>query len=437
VRDDVSNWNQSPIKASKAIMKRRLRRTFLFLSLGLATTLVVAFLMALLVDIEQGRQNQAENYTDNMHWTVTRFDRAGAAQITSLRVDGSDLSWSPHQAAGPPDSPQMGDQHTAWASLGTSSPEWLILDYPSAVIPRRVDVYESYTPGALSKVTVFDSSGKEIEAWSGVDPTPKTATSGPTPVSKIPILLNVPTRRIKLYIASDKVPGWNEIDAVGLMSDQGQTQWATRVSASSTYARSYTVNSALNPADLVPHWSGLEQPTHAMQSGQINREERRIDARGWPLLALYSETLVPPAQSPGNATAPGAKSIESLIDLELVTPPGGSAYPMRSGLGGTSAITTPKGAAPVPVPFRPIWLGLFGDTVLYAAVWFVLWAVLVIPRRFVREVARFRRGTCIQCGYDLGYDFMSGCPECGWRRDEQTAPSTSRISVGHPLNGDD
>lgn len=418
-------------------MKRRVRQILLFFILGLVTTVAVAFLMTLVVDIEQGRQSQAESYSDNSHWTVTRFDRAGAAQITSLRVDGLNLSWSPQQAAGPPNSPVMGDQHSAWASLGTNTPEWLILDYATAVIPRRVDVYESYMPGAISKVTVFDADGKEIEAWSGVDPTPTTLASGPTPVSKIPVSVNISTKKIKLYIASDKVPGWNEIDAVGLISDQGLTQWATRVSASSTYARSYTVNSQIDPAELVPAWSGLRHPTPAMLAGQINQEQRRVDARGWPLLALYSEIVVPAGQNSGSP-ATSLYQLDELTDLDLSAPPAGTvpSPKMLSGFGGTTAVTTPKGNSPAPVPLRPIWIGLAGDTVFYGLIWFGLWGTLVIPRRFVREVARFRRGACIECGYDLGYDFIRGCPECGWRRDQHSAPAPSRSTVSEPVNGD-
>ena len=114
----------------------------------------------------------------------------------------------------------------------------MILEYAQAVIPREVQVYESCAPGALFKVTAFAESGDEIEVWSGVDPTSTTgiSTGSAVPVSKIPIKLNFLTRKIKLYLACDKVPGWNEIDAVGLVSDKGELQWARRVQASSTYA---------------------------------------------------------------------------------------------------------------------------------------------------------------------------------------------------------
>jgi len=56
-----------------------------------------------------------------------------------------------------------------------------------------------------------------------------------------------------------------------------------------------------------------------------------------------------------------------------------------------------------------------------------LW--LIIVPRFLIEVARVRRGACVRCGYDLQWDFINGCSECGWRRREEPsafAPLTQR-----------
>ena len=382
-----------------------LRRIFTFLCLGLVTTLAIAWLVTLLVDVQQGRQLQADAYTDDDQWSVTRWDRAGAMQIKSTRLQGT--SWSPQQAAGRPNTKSYADATTAWASQTQDGmPEWLVLEYDTPVIPRRVDVYENYCPGAVSKLTIFDANDKEIDAWSGTDP-----SGGATQlsVSKLPVSLNIPTKKIKLYIDSQNVAGWNEIDAVGLVSDKSEIQWARRVRASSTYAaNSGRVSTGINPQQLVPTWTTLDHVINA----NSRTEERMIDARGWPMVALMSHTdLLAPAQpatplgNPGNST------------------PSGIAYPEPTRLIARSssfALTTPvPGTVPIPIPFRPVWVGLIGDTLIYATVWFGLWSALVIPRRFVREVARFRRGACIQCGYDLGYDFIKGCPECGWRRDRQ------------------
>jgi hypothetical protein len=70
---------------------------------------------------------------------------------------------------------------------------------------------------------------------------------------------------------------------------------------------------------------------------------------------------------------------------------------------------------------------------LYALVLAGLYWALVVPRRFVREVGRMRRGCCVACGYDLGFDFAPGCPECGWRR-ERVMPDY-QASIGNKLVG--
>src|SRR4051794_5715361 len=111
-------------------MRRRppWKPALLFLLLGLVTTLVVAVLLALLVDVRQGPQTTAERYGAAGRWTVSRWDRAGAVQIHSTRTRG--LDWGPEQAAGPPDTLTPGDQTTAWASQSADgSPEWLILHF--------------------------------------------------------------------------------------------------------------------------------------------------------------------------------------------------------------------------------------------------------------------------------------------------------------------
>ena len=396
-------------------MQRRLRTAMLFFALGLATTLALAWMLALLQDVQLGVQSQGAAYINDEQWSVTRWDRAGAIQIKSVRMKGA--GWSPQQAAGAPDTLTLGDQTSAWASQSSDgSPEWLILKYPRPVIPREVDVYESCAPGALVKVTVFDDKDNEIEAWSGTDPTPATpgTTGGAVPVSKIRVTLNVPTRTLKIYLACDKVPGWNEIDAVGLVSDKGDLQWARSVQASSTYASGFGNSSGSgNPELLTPSWSGLTRPNSSMENGLANREERQVDARGWPMVAIMSDL---DTIATGAGAAAAASSSRS----------GASTYqPYTTGLSPFAAATPAANHVPIPIPFRPIWIGIVGDSHFLSVNWFGARTLLTLPRRFFREVARVRSGACIQCGYDLGYDFIHGCPECGWRRDQRNhAPSS-------------
>jgi len=143
-------------------------------------------------------------------------------------------AWGPEQATGPPDTPQAGDIQTAWASLTPDNQqEWLLLEYAEPVVPEAVSVYETYNPGALYRVTVFKLSGEEVEVWKGKDPTPKNSGMG---TSEIKFRVPFKTNRVKIYLDSPAVPGWNEIDAVGLRDSAGKTHWARSAAASSTYA---------------------------------------------------------------------------------------------------------------------------------------------------------------------------------------------------------
>jgi hypothetical protein len=94
----------------------------------------------------------------------------------------------------------------------------------------------------------------------------------------------------------------------------------------------------------------------------------------------------------------------------FVIAPAGSAAPAPPGGVG------PGGTAPLPKPRRIYWPGLMINTLVFATVIAAGRLLVRAPGRFVREVSRLRNGLCIACGYDLGFDFARGCPECGWRR---------------------
>jgi hypothetical protein len=149
--------------------------------------------------------------------------------------------WGPEQATGEPDTPEAGDHQTAWASLTRDGQdEWLMLEYAEPVVPTEVRVHETYNPGALNKVSVFTEEGREVVLWTGEDPTPVGNDKGVSKTALRPGALRFRTKRVKLYLASRAVPGWNEIDAVALVgrtADRSErVQWAAAATASSTYA---------------------------------------------------------------------------------------------------------------------------------------------------------------------------------------------------------
>ena len=71
------------------------------------------------------------------------------------------------------------------------------------------------------------------------------------------------------------------------------------------------------------------------------------------------------------------------------------------------------------LPLGPIWPGLAINTILYAA---LLWLLTLGPFT-LRRVLRRKRGRCIKCGYDLRGAEHEVCPECGAACGPSTAAS--------------
>lgn len=157
--------------------------------------------------------------------------REELATYTGMIRTGS--SWSIQQILGTPDTFAAGDRSTAWASESQDSQrEWIIVEFPEAVALAKVVVHETYNPGAIDRIASVDFTGVETEIWKGKDPTPTTAAMGKSTFS---FKRTVRTRRIKLYLDSPGVPGWNEIDAVAIHGKDGSVQWASNAWASSAY----------------------------------------------------------------------------------------------------------------------------------------------------------------------------------------------------------
>jgi hypothetical protein len=159
------------------------------------------------------------------------------------KAEDKKLNWSSQQATGKPDAYRYKtgyDCSLAWASLSEDDEmEWLELTWDREIVTIGVDVYETFNPGALNRVVTFDSKGNEIADWQGTDPTPKDIPQEKG-ISKIRFDKPVKTAKVRLYLDSPKFPGWNEIDAVGLVDSANKIYWATGANASSTYADIYT-----------------------------------------------------------------------------------------------------------------------------------------------------------------------------------------------------
>jgi len=141
-----------------------------------------------------------------------------SATASSTYNDAQGIAgWSPNQATGAPNVDKYGDDGHAWTSKTPDAGiEWLDLKYPKPVHAEEVRVRESCGSGAVIKVEAFDEAGAAHTLWAGNDPTTELNYL----IIKTP-KTSYKTDRVKITLATNVVPGWNEIDAVQLVgSDQ-------------------------------------------------------------------------------------------------------------------------------------------------------------------------------------------------------------------------
>ena len=121
--------------------------------------------------------------------------------------------WSANQATGAPNVEKYGDNDAAWASKTPDGGiEWLDLKYPKPVHATEVRVRESNASGAVIKIEFYDERGVAHAVWQGNDPTTELNYL----MVKFP-KTTFKTDRVKVTLATNVVPGWNEIDAVQLV----------------------------------------------------------------------------------------------------------------------------------------------------------------------------------------------------------------------------
>ncbi len=178
----------------------------------------------------QTQVNQLKNPSIAVDVPPEMFPCPGAS---SKAPEGRD--WGPEQATGEPNTPCIGDVVTAWASATPDEQdEWIDLTYGKELTPRHIIVYETYNPGALKKITAINGA-KETVLWQGQDPARQSSPNEPA-LAEISPAADVRTKTIRLYLSSKNVPGWNEIDAVGIRENDDVYHWAISAKASSTYA---------------------------------------------------------------------------------------------------------------------------------------------------------------------------------------------------------
>ena len=94
--------------------------------------------------------------------------------------------------------------------------DWLELTYAVPVVPARIEIYETYNPGAVVQVDVANSA-------TGFEQTVYTASPAPNDQCPFTLTINVSgvtqlVNQVTVHLDQTNHTGWNEIDAVALIS---------------------------------------------------------------------------------------------------------------------------------------------------------------------------------------------------------------------------
>ena len=141
--------------------------------------------------------------------------RQWAVAATASTNYGSGSQWAAQSATGEPDVTEYGDNQLAWVPKSKDGTiDWLDLRFDQAVIPTGVAIYESFSPGFVTKVEAYRAADAAwVTLWEGTDPTPPDALGVFTPSLEG---TDVAVDRIRITIDTD-IPDYNEIDAVELV----------------------------------------------------------------------------------------------------------------------------------------------------------------------------------------------------------------------------
>jgi hypothetical protein len=114
---------------------------------------------------------------------------------------------------------RYGDLPTAWTTLkADDSIQWVELDFLKPVYANGINVLETYNPGTLIRVDAKDSGGAYHTVWTGTDPS--KGISGKISWSNITFAQTAyPTGTMRLFLDTNLVSGWNEIDSVELIGN--------------------------------------------------------------------------------------------------------------------------------------------------------------------------------------------------------------------------
>jgi hypothetical protein len=138
-----------------------------------------------------------------------------AETVVDFSTQYSPDAWSANQVLGAPDVyPAYGDHNKAWASHGSDDrAEYIEVGFGHPERVSGVEIYETFNPGAIDKIELITRKGRRIEVPIGAAPAPDVSSHSVFDVR----CTQDPIVSVRVSLDSQRVSGWNELDAIGVV----------------------------------------------------------------------------------------------------------------------------------------------------------------------------------------------------------------------------
>jgi hypothetical protein len=142
-----------------------------------------------------------------------------ASSVRAVSSEYNDTTYAARQVLGAPNVyPRSGDLAGAWASKQPDAgDEFIEVGFAHPTRARAIQIYETFNPGAVRSVEITTASGRREVVYDNPN-------VGDTGIQIPPALIQTvdlqctsePVAAVRVTLASGVVPGWNELDAIGL-----------------------------------------------------------------------------------------------------------------------------------------------------------------------------------------------------------------------------
>lgn len=147
---------------------------------------------------------------EKIQWADTLLGVSSEARFVNASRNG----FKGRQALGKPNiMPDFGVSSCAWMpDFSRNGMEWIKVGFKNSVLARQIYIYESYNPGAISKVFIYDENNSEKLIYNNLNPKP-IETKGR--IFNIKFDKSI-IKAIKVEISTINYNDYYQIDAIGV-----------------------------------------------------------------------------------------------------------------------------------------------------------------------------------------------------------------------------